>query len=148
MGASSPMLRQRALALAAALLPAPLSPPLRAARTELRRALRLAFSLASAHRRPVVLETGRRHAEGQLGLSLPPGVLWGCPPATPLPPSLCDTGWGDGFPRPITVMPRRGAVANVWFLHHGREALCLHLRLSGAVELLRFRPRLGAWTPC
>jgi hypothetical protein len=132
----------------ATLLPAPLCAPLRAAQLELRRSLHLAFRLASLHRRAVVLESFLEPAEGCLALRLPAGVRWGRPVATPLPPSLADSGWQDGRPRPITVMPRRRAAANVWFLHHGRQALCLRLDLSGAVELLRYRPLLRAWIVC
>jgi hypothetical protein len=133
---------------AAALLPLPLSPPLRAAQAELHRSLHLAFRLASLHRRAVVLEPGREATCGQVSVRLPEGVRWGRPKAIPLPPSLADSGWRGGCPRPITVMPQRRAAANVWFLHHGREALCLRLDLSGAVELLRYRPVLRAWTTC
>jgi hypothetical protein len=129
-------------------LPAPLCAPLRAAQAELRRSLQLAFRLASLHRRAVVLEPFQQAAEGSLALRLPTGVRWGRPLSIPLPPSLEDSGWRDGHPRPITVMPQRRASANVWFLHHGRQALCLRLDLSGAVELLRYRPLLRAWTTC
>lgn len=132
----------------ATLLPAPLCAPLRAAQAELRRSLHLAFRLASLHRRTVVLEPFHQAAEGHLALRLPAGVRWGRPVATPLPPSLADSGWQDGHPHPITVTPQRRAAANVWFLHHGRQALCLRLDLSGAVELLRYRPLLRAWTTC
>ena len=132
----------------ATLLPAPLCAPLRAAQAELRRSLHLAFRLASLHRRAVVLEPFHQAAEGHLTLRLPAGVRWGRPVATPLPPSLADSGWQDGRPRPITVTPQRRAAANVWFLHHGRQALCLRLDLSGAVELLRYRPLLGTWVAC
>lgn len=132
----------------ATLLPAPLSAPLRAAQTELRRSLHLAFRLATLHRRVVVLEPFQQATEGCLALRLPEGVRWGRPLSIPLPPSLADSGWQDGRPRPITVMPQRRASANVWFLHHGRQALCLRLDLSGAVELLRYRPLLRAWTVC
>jgi hypothetical protein len=45
-------------------------------------------------------------------------------------------------------MPHRRAATNVWFLHHGRQTLCLRLELSGSVELLRYRPFLGAWVAC
>ena len=148
MNFSASALQQSFRALAALLLPAPLSPPLRAARTELRRTLQLAFRLAAAHHHPVMLEPGGGAIRGRIALQLPPGVLWGCPPAIPLPPSLTGSGWASGFPQPILVMPQRRAVANVWLLHHGREALCLQLRLTGAVELLRFRPWLGAWVSC
>jgi hypothetical protein len=129
-------------------LPAPLCAPLRAAQAELRRSLHLAFRLASIHGRAVVLDPFQQATEGCLALRLPEGVRWGRPLSIPLPPSLADSGWGDGRPRPITVMPRRRASANVWFLHHGRQALCLRLDLSGAVELLRYRPLLRAWTTC
>jgi hypothetical protein len=129
-------------------LPIPLCPPLWAAQTELRRSLHLAFRLAALHRRAVVLEPFLEAAEGCLALHLPKGVRWGRPLSIPLPPSLEDSGWQDGRPRPITVMPQRRASANVWFLHHGRQALCLRLDLSGAVELLRYRPLLRAWVNC
>jgi len=130
------------------LLPAPLSPPLRAAQAELRRSLHLAFRLAATHRRAVVLEPCRRAMEGSVAVRLPDGVRWGRPKTVPLPPSLSGSGWRGGRPRPITVMPERRAAANVWFLHHGREALCLRLDLHGSIELLRYRPLLGAWVHC
>jgi hypothetical protein len=134
--------------IAARLLPSPLSPPLRAAHAELRRSLHLAFRLAATHGRAVVLEPCREATEGRISVRLPQGVRWGRPAAIPLPPSLSDSGWRGGRPRPITVMPERRAAANVWFLHHGREALCLRLDLSGTVELLRYRPLLGTWMAC
>jgi hypothetical protein len=146
-GLGSALLHQVTQAVAA-LWPVPLCPPLRAARAELCRSLHLAFRLASTQRRVVVLEPDRPAAEGGLTVKLPEGVRWGRPPTIPLPPSLVDSGWRGGRPRPITVMPQRRASANVWFLHHGREALCLRLGLSGSVELLRYRPRLRAWVSC
>ncbi len=133
---------------AAALLPAPLCSPLKAAQTELRRSLHLAFGLATTHGRAVVLEPCRKATEGRIAVKLPTGVRWGRPAAIPLPPCLEDSGWWGGRPRPITVMPQRRAAANVWFLHHGREALCFRLDLSGSVELLRYRPLLRTWTTC
>ncbi len=148
MRAAAALLLQHMTRAAASLLPTPLCPPLRAAQAELRRSLHLAFRLASLHRRAVVLEPFQQATEGRLALRLPAGVRWGRPAATPLPPSLADSGWQDGRPRPITVMPQRRASANVWFLHHGRQALCLRLDLSGAVELLRYRPLLRAWVNC
>lgn len=132
----------------ASLLPGLLCQPLRRARRELQHNLHLAFRLAAAHQRPVVLEPGSTSGNGRLSIRLPEGVRWGRPATVPLPPSLANTGWKGGKPQPITVMPHRRAAANVWFLHHGREALCLHLGLSGAVEILRYRPVLGTWTRC
>jgi hypothetical protein len=96
----------------------------------------------------VVLDPCRKATEGRIAVKLPTGVRWGRPAAIPLPPSLEDSGWLGGRPRPITVMPQRRAAANVWFLHHGREALCFRLALSGSVELLRYRPLLRTWTTC
>ncbi len=139
---------QRVARLAARILPSRLCPPLRAAQAELRRSLHLAFRLAATHRRAVVLEPCREATEGRISVRLPQGVRWGRPAAIPLPPSLLGSGWRGDRPRPITVMPERKAAANVWFLHHGSEALCLRLDLSGSVELLRYRPLLRAWTTC
>ena len=130
------------------LLPSPIRSPLRAARAELDRSLHLAFRLASIHHRAVVLEPYRPATEGRISVKLTEGVRWGRPAAVPLPPNLIDSGWRGGRPRPITVMPQRRASANVWFLHHGRETLCLCLDLSGSVELLCYRPLLGAWVDC
>ena len=148
MDLSAAALQQSVRALAALLLPAPLSPPLRAARAELRRSLQLAFRLAATHHHPVMLEPGGEALWGRVALKLPPSVLWGCPPATPLPPNLIGSRWASSFPQPILVMPQRRAVVQEPDVRHGREALCLQLRLSGAVELLHYRPRLRAWVRC
>ena len=130
----------------ARLLPAPLSPPLRAARQEVHRRLHLAFRLATTHRRAVSVAPVPEAGRDRLALRLPEGVDWGRPASVPMPPDLLDSGWDSAPPRPLTILPDRRAAANVWFLHHGGEALCLRLGLVGEVEFLRFRPRLGAWT--
>jgi hypothetical protein len=148
MGAADSTFLQQVTRVAAALLPSPLCLPLQAAQAELRRSLQLAFGLATTHQRTVVLEPCRKATEGHIAVNLPDGVRWGRPAAIPLPPALADSGWRGGKPRPITVMPQRRASANVWFLHHGRQALCLRLDLAGSVELLRYRPLLRAWTTC
>jgi hypothetical protein len=147
MRAASTLLQQMARTLSA-LLPTLPCPPLKAAQTELHRSLHLAFGLATAHCRPVVVKPSCEPAKGSISVRLPEGVCWGRPAAIPLPPSLSDSGWRGGRPRPITVMPQRRASANVWFLHHGRQALCLRLHLCGSVELLRYRPLLGTWVAC
>ncbi|WLT32298.1 hypothetical protein [Geothrix sp. PMB-07] len=139
---------QQALQAVARHLPTLPCPPLQAAQTELRRSLHLAFGLAAAHRRAVVVTPFQRSSGACVAVQLPAGVQWGRPKAIPLPPSLAGSGWRGGKPRPITVTPERQALANVWFLHHGRQALCLRLGLTGSMELLRYRPLLGAWVTC
>jgi len=96
----------------------------------------------------VVLNPGPKAGHGLLPVHLPQGVAWGRPPATPLPPCLAGSGWQGEHPQPVTVMPEHRAAANVWFLHHGRQALCLCLGLGGTVELFRYRPLLGTWSTC
>ena len=146
----SPSLRSRLGQWAARLWPMPLCPPLSTAHRELSRSLHLAFGLATTHGRVVSVAPvlGGSHDARALCLSfrLPEGVRWGRPAAVPLPPALCDSRWRGGRPRPLSILPHRRAAANVWFLHHGREALCLRLGLGGQAEFLRYRPRLGAWT--
>jgi hypothetical protein len=148
MRATMYFLLQQASRIAAMLMPPPLCRPLRAAQAELSRGLHLAFRLASIHNRAVVLEPIRQAAKGRVSMKLPAGVRWGRPAAVPLPPNLVGSGWWGGRPRPITVMPKYRASANVWFLHHGRQTLCLRLNLLGSVELLRYRPLLGVWIDC
>lgn len=143
-----PALLRQALHAAARHLPTLPCPPLQAAQAELRRSLHLAFGLATAHRRAVTVTPFHPQAGPCIAVRLPEGVRWGRPKAIPLPPSLADSGWRGGKPRPITVTPERQALANVWFLHHGKQALCLRLGFSGSVELLRYRPLLGAWVDC
>ncbi len=148
MSVTTSLFLQQVSRLAAMLMPPPLCRPLRAAQAELSRGLHLAFRLASIHNRAVVLEPFRQATKGRISLRLPAGVRWGRPAAVPLPPNLVDSGWWGGRPRPITVMPKYRALANVWFLHHGRQTLCLRLNLLGSVELLRYRPLLGVWIDC
>ena len=138
----------RTFSLAALLVPGFLSRPLRQVRAEFQARLDLAFRLATTHGRAVSLEPSRRARSGQVAVRLPQGVRWGCPDAIPLPPGLEETAWGGGRPHPITVMPEGRAAANVWFVHHGRQVLCLSLGLGGAVHLFRYRPLLGAWVRC
>ncbi|WP_306590267.1 hypothetical protein [Geothrix sp. 21YS21S-4] len=148
MRALATSLLQRVGSLGARLIPTPLCAPLRVATRELRRTLHLAFGLAAAHDRTVILEPHREASAGRISVRLPQGVRWGRPEQVPLPPSLADSGWWSGHPHPITVMPHGRAAANVWFLHHGREALCLRLDLAGSLELLRYRPLWRTWTRC
>lgn len=145
---TSAALLAQATQVATLLLPGFFSPALRRASQELRTRLELAFRLASLHRRTVVLEPSRRAGAGQVAVRLPRGVRWGCPASIPLPPRLAATGWESSRPRPITVTPERRAAANVWFVHQGRQALCLCLGLGGGVVLFRYRPLLGTWIEC
>ncbi len=129
----------------ARILPPPVSAPLQAAHRDIHHKLHQAFRQAAAQQRPVRLAPAPEHAGDRLALRLPEGVRWGCPAAIPPPPDLDGTGWPGALPRALTVLPRRRATANVWFLHHGRSALCLRLGLRGEMEFLGYHPFLGTW---
>ncbi|HEX9082555.1 MAG TPA: hypothetical protein VF768_09765 [Holophagaceae bacterium] len=129
----------------APLLPGPLTPPLEAARRHLNLRLAQAFRLASAQQRAVRIPADPETSEDHLSIHLPPGVAWGRPIDIPPPPDLEDSAWTSAPPHALTVLPRRRAASNVWFLHHGRSALCLRLGLRGQVEFLGYHPLLGTW---
>lgn len=132
----------------APLLPSSLDAPLHAASRDIRRSLALAFRVAAAHGQTVTLAPSACAAPGHVSLHLPPEVAWGRPDAIPLPLPLKESRWSRGAPLPMVVMSGGRALPSVWFLHHGREALCLRLNMNGSLELLRYRPRLKAWTHC
>ena len=67
---------------------------------------------------------------------------------------LIDEGWprqalltGQAHPC-IAVTPRRTALADVWFLTDGRDAVCLRLAGTGELTLLRWRRRTRQWRRC
>jgi type II secretory pathway pseudopilin PulG len=140
------------LAVAGVGLLAP-SPALTLAQGELRGALEQAYLLARARGGDVRVALQGSGSPGLLPLTLPlrlpRGVRWGLPPGgVPLPSGMDPTvaahvtGQGHGV---ITVTPRRTALANVWFLHDGRDALCLRLSGTGQIQTLRWRHGPRRW---
>ena len=134
------------------------SPGLGAVQGELRGALEQALLRARAEGRDlrVALQTtpdGRAFL-GDPGairpLLLPRGVHWGLPASgVPLPPGMAQPLrahlTGQAHPS-VTVTPRSTALASVWFLHDGRDALCLRLSDQGRLTLLRWRHQARQWT--
>jgi len=130
---------------------------LTAVQGELRAGVEQAFLLARARGRPVRLALGGHGAAcgdpGACGepwpLTLPQGVRWGTPgPDLPLPPAMdppvqaLRTGWAHPV---LSVTPRHTALAGVWFLTDGRDAVCLRLSPFGELSLLRWSRRTRQW---
>ena len=134
------------------------SPGLGAVQGELRGALEQALLQARAQGREqrVALQAG---PDGRTVLTepgalrpllLPRGVHWGLPAGgVPLPPGMAQpvrahlTGQAHAA---VTVTPQSTAMASVWFLHDGQDALCLRLSDHGHLQLLRWRHHLRQWT--
>jgi len=140
------------------------NPGLAAAGGELRAAVEQAFLLARARSGPVRLALGghtpacARTCAGPgdglevLPLVLPRGVRWGVPdPGMPMPEGMARPRQAHltGAAHPcISVTPRRTALAGVWFLTDGRDAVCLRLAGTGELQLLRWRRRTRQWRRC
>jgi prepilin-type N-terminal cleavage/methylation domain-containing protein len=123
---------------------------LSAAHQEIRGSLEQAFTLARARGTNVTVALGRASGEGEhLPVQLSRKVRWGKPAAIPLPPDMekpaVAATTGEAHPV-LTVTPRRTALASVWFLHDGREALCMRLSGHGQLQVLRWRRDLLKWT--
>ena len=134
------------------------SPGLGAVQGELRGALEQAMLRARAQGREVRVAL-QATPEGRAVLAdpgairpllLPRGVRWGLPASgVPLPPGMAQpvrahqTGQAHAA---VTVTPRPTAMASVWFLNDGRDALCLRLSDQGRLQLLRWRHRQRQWT--
>lgn len=115
---------------------------------ELREALETAFRLAErtdgfVRLEPALPAGGSRR--GRVAPCLPRAFAWGKPPRVPLPPRTLDPRWAEA-PRSFTLTPWRTATAGMWFLRHGRRALCVRLSARGELQLLAFRPLLRRWT--
>lgn len=118
------------------------------AQTELEGSLHQAFVLARARGTNVTLTLKDEGSPDVLPLRLPRRVKWGKPAHVPLPPGVdpprrADRE-GESLPR-ITVTPRHTAVAALWFLHDGRDALCLRLNGRGHALMYRWRQSRGRW---
>lgn len=115
---------------------------------DLRMAVDQAFLVAHARGEPVrVVLAG---PGGDLPpLALPGGVAWGLPArGLPLPPGMVQPvrAHRTGAAHPaVAVTPAGAATASAWFLHDGRDALCLRLSGQGGVSLLRWREARRRW---
>ena len=81
-------------------------------------------------------------------LTLPRGVAWGLPegvrPPSGMDPPLLAHRTGEAH-AVVPVTPRTTALASVWFLKEGQDALCLRLNGHGQLTLLRWRNRQQEW---
>jgi type II secretory pathway pseudopilin PulG len=123
---------------------------LAAAHQEIRGSLDQAFNLARARGTNVTVALGKASGEGEhLPVQLSRKVKWGKPATIPLPPGMekpsVAATTGEAHPV-LTVTPRHTALASVWFLHDGREALCMRLSGHGQLQVLRWRRDLRIWT--
>lgn len=124
-------------------------PELTAVQQDLRGALEQAMHLSRASGRNI--SVGMRTPAGPdvLSVQAGPRIRWGKPAHVPLPPGMDDPvkadESGEAHPK-IVVTPRRTATASTWFLHDGREAVCLRLSGHGHLTLLRWRADRKCWT--
>lgn len=123
---------------------------LSAAHQEIRGSLEQAFTLARARGSNVTVALGRASGAGEhLPVQLSRHVKWGKPAHIPLPPGMdaptVASRTGEAHPI-LTVTPRHTALASTWFLHDGKEALCMRLSGHGQLKVLRWRRDLSAWT--
>jgi len=109
--------------------------------------LHLAFRLAAIHHRTVVLEPCRQAAVGRISGGCPRVVRWGKTAAIPLPP-VSQTVAGEAGSVPHHGHAPAPSLGKRVFLHHGRRPLAFAWIYQGLLELLRYRPLLGAWTSC
>ena len=122
---------------------------LSAAHQEIHGSLEQAFTLARARGTNVTVALGKASGAGEhLPVQLGRHIKWGKPASIPLPPDmdapLVATSTGESHPL-ITVTPRRTALASVWFLNDGREALCMRLSGRGHLQVLRWKHDRKTW---
>lgn len=118
---------------------------------ELQGSLDQAFHLARARGSNVTVVLNSQAAQDIIPLQLPRGVHWGKLPEVPLPsgmdPTVKAASTGLAHAR-ITVTPRRTATASAWFLHDGRDVLCMRLSGHGRIQMLRWKASQQKWTRC
>lgn len=118
------------------------------AQTELEGSLHQAFVLARARGTNVTLTLKDEGNPDVLPLRLPRRVKWGKPAHVPLPPGVDPPRQadrvGESMAR-ITVTPRHTALAALWFLHDGRDVLCLRMNGRGHALMYRWRQSRGRW---
>ena len=107
-----------------------------------------AFHQARAQGRSVTIAPATSGGPNIIPIQIPRGVSWGKPDHIPLPPGMdapkIATTTGEAHPR-ITITPRHTVTATAWFLHDGRESLCVRLSGQGRLEVLRYRLRSRRW---
>lgn len=121
---------------------------LTAAQSELKGTLEEARVLARA--RGTAVKVGIRVPAGPdvLPVRVSPRIRWGKPTHIPLPPGMAPpsvatlTGEAHGT---ITITPRTTATASAWFLHDGKEAVCMRLSGQGHFQVLRWRAERKRW---
>ncbi len=120
------------------------------AQVELKSALQDAQMLARLRGRSVRVGLRTPADPDVLPLRVSPPLRWGKPPHIPLPPGMDPTvkaaDTGEAHPIPV-VTPHRTAQASAWFLHDGREALCMRLNGHGHVQVLRRKADRRRWIP-
>ena len=122
---------------------------LSAAHQEIRGSLEEAFILARARGTSVKVSFGKASGTGdQVVVPFGRRVQWGKPAHIPLPPDMdaptvaSRTGEAHAI---LTVTPRRTALASIWFLNDGKEALCMRLSGHGQLKVLRWRSEQMKW---
>lgn len=119
-----------------------------AAQQELQATLDHAFVLARAQGTNITLGLATGRDPNHLPIHLGRHLAWGKPANVPLPPGMDAPVraalTGEAHPD-ITVTPRHTATASLWFLHDGRDVLCMRLSSRGRVRLLRWHGEARRW---
>jgi prepilin-type N-terminal cleavage/methylation domain-containing protein len=119
------------------------------AQEDLRGGIQQAFQLARARGSNVVVTLGDPGMPDVMPVKLPKTVKWGKPADIPVPPGMeepkkADTT-GEAHPR-ITITPRHTATASAWFVHNGKEAVCMRLSGRGHLQMLRWHRSTHRWS--
>jgi hypothetical protein len=126
----------------------PGSADLTAAQFELKAALEQARHLAHWRGTPVKVGVRVPASPDIIPVQVSRRLKWGKPGHIPLPPGMAKpavatlTGEAHGT---ITVSPRHTATASAWFIHDGREAVCMRLSGLGHLQVLRWRSERRVW---
>lgn len=125
------------------------SADLTVAQEELRGSIHQAFELARSRGKDVVVALGEPTSPDILPVRVSSRVHWGKPENVPVPPGMDEpkraAKKGEAHAR-ITVTPRHTATASAWFMHDGRNVLCMRLSGKGHLQMLRWCRRTGRWS--
>lgn len=121
---------------------------LTAAQVELKANVQQAMSLARA-----------RGSQVTVGFRIPAGpdvfpvqvsrrIHWGKPAHIPLPKGMADPvnadTTGESHPR-IVISPRMTSTASCYFIHDGKEAVCMRISGRGHLQVLRWKADQKRW---